>query len=283
MPSPFRPARLSGIADLLRRPGLLRRAALCALAAAALAQPLPAEAQSRRLREAEARLAAPPVDPASIAALTRMGDYLRSLKAFEINAATLVEVVLDNEQKVGIAGTARYRARLPDRLRVDLTAGSHQREIVYDGKTLTVVAPRERYYAQVAARPTIREMLEEAAQRLGVDMPLADLFAWGSSDSQWSAIRESFRVGEAVIGGAPCEHWAFRDRGQDWELCIRTGDQPLPVRIAIVNTRDPARPRFEAILSWTVNPDFADDLFAYAPPDGTTRIEFLTSEMTGAR
>lgn len=283
MPSSFRPEDPFRSAGLLRRRNLFLRVLFGALAAAALALPSPAEAQSRRLREAETRLVAPPVDPASIAALTRMGDYLRSLKAFDINAATLVEVVLDNEQKVGIAGAARYRARLPDRLRVDISAGSHQREIVYDGKTLTVVAPRDRYYAQVAARPTIREMLEEAAQRLGVDMPLADLFAWGMSDSQWNAIRESFRVGEAVIGGAPCEHWAFRDRGQDWELCIRTGDQPLPVRIAIVNTRDPARPRFEAILTWTVNPDFADDLFAYAPPEGTTRIEFLTSEMTGAR
>ncbi|QCI68255.1 DUF2092 domain-containing protein [Phreatobacter stygius] len=270
------------------RTGPLRKAGLCvlavgALAAGAMAVAGPAEAQTRPPRGAEARLITPAVDPASIAALSRMGEYLRSLKAFEINATTLVEVVLDNDQKIGIVGTARYRARLPDRLRVDLAAGSHQREIVYDGKTLMVIAPREHYYAQVDTRPTIKEMLEEAARRLGVDMPLADLFAWGASDAQWNAVRGSFRVGEAIVGGAPCEHWAFRERDQDWELCIRTGDQPLPLRIAIVRTRDPARPRFEAILTWTVNPDLGDGLFAYAPGAGTTRIEFLTSDMTGAR
>jgi hypothetical protein len=261
----------------------LRTTLLCACMAGALASLLAPAAAQRPRRSVEAQATLPAVDPASIAALTRMGDALRGLRSFEIDARTLVEAVLDNDQKIGIAGTARYRARLPDRLRVNLSAGPHQREIVYDGRTLTVAAPRERYYAEVPAKPTIKATLEDAAQRLGIDMPLADLFAWGTSDGQWNSIRESFRVGEITIGGVPCEHWVFRERHQDWELCIRTVDAPLPIRLAITNRQDPALPRFEAILNWTVNEPFADDVFAYTPGPETTRIEFLTPEMAGVR
>ena len=43
---------------------------------------------------------APTIDPDAIAALNKMGTYLRSLKAFQIRAAITTENVLDDGQKV---------------------------------------------------------------------------------------------------------------------------------------------------------------------------------------
>src|SRR5262249_47888826 len=54
--------------------------------------------------------AAPPdLDPASVAALKRMGDHLAALRSFEIVASISFEYVFDNEQKLLIGGTVRHR------------------------------------------------------------------------------------------------------------------------------------------------------------------------------
>jgi hypothetical protein len=220
--------------------------------------------------------ATPPVlDPAAVAALRRMGQHLMTLRSFEIQTTISMEYVLENDQKVLIGGTSRYRVRRPDRLRVDLTTDVLDRIFQYDGKQLVVTAPKEKYFARLDAKPTVRETLAWVAQTFGVEVPLADLFDWGTPQADESELREGFRVGMARIGGIECEHWAFRGEDVDWEIWIRTGDKPLPLKLSIVTTDDPARPRYEAVLSWTEAVEFADDIFVDAPTADAKRIEFL--------
>ncbi|HCZ14686.1 MAG TPA: hypothetical protein DHV85_08815, partial [Candidatus Accumulibacter sp.] len=47
----------------------------------------------------------------------------------------------------------------------------------YDGKTLTLYGKLENYYASVKAPGTIREMLDFAETKYGLEWPLADLLA----------------------------------------------------------------------------------------------------------
>ena len=62
-----------------------------------------------------------------------MGQQLASLRSFEIEAAVSIEYVLDNNQKILIGGTSRYRVRRPDRLRIDLSTDVLDRIFQYDG------------------------------------------------------------------------------------------------------------------------------------------------------
>lgn len=78
----------------------------------------------------------PALEPASVAALERMGDYLVKLSAFEITAAISFEYVFDNDQKILIGGTVRHRVRRPDRVRIDLTTDVLDRIYQYDGRSL---------------------------------------------------------------------------------------------------------------------------------------------------
>lgn len=257
-------------------------AAVLAAAAGALAS-LPVEA-SPDLLQAQApptKAAQRPggsaqtVDPAALAALRRMGDHLASLRSFEIRAAFTIEYVLDNDQKVLIGGTSRYRVRRPDRLRIDMTSDVLDRIFQYDGNQFVVTAPSENYFARLAAKPSIRETLAWLAQSFGVEVPLADLFEWGTPEAPKSDIREAFRVGKARVNDTMSEHWAFREAGVDWEVWIRAGDVPLPLKLSIVTTADRARPRYEVVLSWTDAVEFPDDIFVHTPAAGATRIEFL--------
>jgi len=251
------------------------------LAAAADAIAAPAAVAAPDVQQAQAPAGAAPagiqpvLDPASVEALKRMGDHLVTLRSFEITASITFEYVLENEQKILIGGTARHRVRRPDRLRVDLATDVLDRVFQYDGRTLTVTAPREGYFARLDAKPSIKETLSWAAQTFGVEMPLADLFDWGTPDAPHANVREGFHAGKARIAGTECDHWAFRGEGHDWEVWIRTGDKPLPLKLSIVNTTDPAQPRYEAILTWSESVDFPDDIFVHAVPAGAKRIEFL--------
>jgi hypothetical protein len=56
------------------------------------------------------------IDPDAMSALTRMGTYLRSLKAFQVEAVTSSEDVLEDGQKVQTSGVTHLLARMPDRL-----------------------------------------------------------------------------------------------------------------------------------------------------------------------
>jgi hypothetical protein len=245
------------------------------LCAAALAVTRAARAQASPAQPQPSATKPPVLTPESIAALKRMGQQLASLRTFEIAATISIEYVLDNNQKILIAGTSRYRVRRPDRLRIDLSTDVLERVFQYDGKDLVVTAPQEKFFARVEAKSTVRETLAWAAQTFGVEVPLADLFDWGTTDAPEDEIREGFSVGKARVGGVECEHWAFRQADADWEIWIRSGDAPLPLKLSIVNTADPALPRYEAVLSWTESSDFPEAIFIDPPVPDAKRIEFL--------
>ena len=260
------------------RPGLLARALMAGWFAVALgaASPPLALAQTPPAQPP----AAPPADdrqvePEAIAALKRMGQYLVSLQSFEINATISIEYVLDDNQKILVGGSSRYRVRRPDRLRIDLVTDNLDRIFQYDGKQLVVTAPKEKFYARLDAKPTVRETLAWAAQTFGIEIPLADLFDWGAPEASADDIREGFHVGKARLNGIECDHWAFREDGTDWELWIRTGDVPQPLKLSIVNTTDAALPRYVAEITWTERATFADDIFVQMPVPDAKQIEYL--------
>lgn len=169
---------------------------------------------------------APAVDPAALAALDKMGAFLRTVTTFEVKSKTLVDVVLDSGQKLQFDGTAHLRVRRPDRLWAEVATDRKVREFFYDGKTFTVYGPRNKLYATVPAPATLREVVATVEERYGLVLPLADLFRWGTDPLQRDAIREAIEVGPARVGDEPCDQYAFRQEGVDWQVWIQGGTPP---------------------------------------------------------
>src|SRR5277367_3702872 len=120
------------------------------------------------------------VDPDAMAALDKMGAELRSHQTFALKADTTNEDVLGDGQKLQYQSTVDMQARRPDRFRIEINSDLRNRAIYYDGKTVTVFSPRLGYYASFDAPPTIRETLQQASAKYGVEIPLSDMFAWGT-------------------------------------------------------------------------------------------------------
>jgi len=63
------------------------------------------------------------VDPAAVKKLEKMGGYLRTLKAFQVQSVTSRDSVLEDGQKIAFGGTVDMLVqRRPDRLRAEVTS-----------------------------------------------------------------------------------------------------------------------------------------------------------------
>lgn len=224
---------------------------------------------------------APTIDTSAVNALKRMGTYLRTLNAFQIEADVTTEEVLRDGQKVQLENHVQLVASRPNRLRVEVSSDRKERLFVFDGKQFTLFAPRQKFYSTIDAPPTIVELATLLEDKYDVDLPLVDLFRWGTSDEQIRAIRAAKNIGPSTIDDITCQHYAFRQDGLDWQVWIQNGAYPLPLRIVLTTLTDEARPQHRAQYSWNLAPSFNEAAFAVQPPDDFKKIAM--AEVASAR
>jgi hypothetical protein len=215
----------------------------------------------------------PNVDPDAMAALELMGAALRARNTFVMNADVTDEDVLDSGEKLQFAGTIEVRARRPDRFKLSIISDIKDRQIYYDGKQVTVYAPRLGVYGQFTAPATIAQTLRAARERYDIELPLADLFTWGTDNSAASKLTSGFLVRPETVQGRACNHYAFRQENVDWQIWIAAEGPQLPCKLVITNTADESRPQYTAVMRWTFPNTLADDVFAFRPPSiGANKI-----------
>ena len=207
-----------------------------------------------------------------------MSAYLRTLTSFEVGAATLREEVDDAGQKLQFTGSTDYKVRRPNGFVIEIAEDRRVRDIYYDGKSLTLFAPRMGYYTTLAAPPTIAQTLDDAASKYQITLPLEDLFRWGQGDDGAEVLTSAYHVGYAKIAGQDADQFAFRQPGVDWQIWIARGDKPLPLRVVVTSTSDPVRPQFEADLTWNTAPQFADATFTFQPPSDAKAIGIASNQ-----
>ena len=210
--------------------------------------------------------------PEALAALDRMGAALRSHQAVNVHSEVTVEDVLTSGQKLQYGGTVDIVARRPNQIRMSQKLGTNERVLYFDGKNLTVASPGLGYYATAQSPGTIKDMLTIAQDRYGLEVPLADLFAWGSDATMAAKLTSAMDAGEEMIGGQMCDHYAMRQQGLDWQVWIRQGQDALPCKLVLTKLSDPAMPQFSAVYSWSDQPPPEGDAYTYTPPPGAKPI-----------
>ncbi len=229
---------------------------------------------------ARAQAAAPPpstsstaVDPAAIQALKDMGAYLQGLKRFRVSTELTGERVLADGQKLQHTASAVIDVARPNRLRARMSSARSVRELFYDGRQATLYSPAQKYYSTVEFSGSLAELVDRLEQRYGVEVPLADLFLWGTAAAPADGIESAMNAGQDFIGGDLCDHFAFRQGKLDWQIWIEAGGKPLPRRLVITNRADEARPQSVSLIEWQPKPGLADSVFTFFPPKGSQSVE----------
>jgi hypothetical protein len=216
-----------------------------------------------------------PVDPAAIQALKKMGAHLQSLKRFSVSIDLTGERVLEDGQKLQHTAYAQLDVDRPHQIRAVMRSVRTEREIFYDGKTVALYVPQQKYYSTVAFDGTIAALIGRLNERYGIEFPLGDLFIWGTPDAPVDQFESAMFAGQDYIGSDVTDHFAFRQKDIDWQLWMTTGDKPLPRKLVITRRDDDARPQSVSIIDWTLSPTFKDSVFSFRPPAGAKKIEIV--------
>jgi len=128
----------------------------------------------------------------------------------------------------------------------------------------------------VAAPDTLEGMLDFARTKLDIVAPAGDMIYKNAYDILMDGVTDGLVIGKAVIEGVRCDHLAFRAPEVDLQIWIQEGAQPLP-RKFVITTRDlPNAPEYAVtVTKWNLNPKFGAHTFAFRPPAGTAKVDFL--------
>ena len=207
----------------------------------------------------------------------RTNDFMSGLEQFTFEAFVTYGAVQETGQTLHFDMLQRLALRRPDRifwitLHDDGTADSAWLDA---GKFRMIKQPMN-VWGEVNVPPTITEAFDRLVNEYGLDVPLADVLA-GPPAELWlgNDVTSIEYVGEAWVDGFWTDHVAIRRPGADFELWIRQGDEPFPMRMVVVYTEEEGLPSYSArFRRWaTALPEGALPVFT-PPPDGE-RVEIV--------
>ena len=212
----------------------------------------------------------PGADSASqaLAVLQRTCDFLGGLTSFTAVVDATMDRYLETGDKVPVSGLRVIRVQQPDRMAVDLTGTAQDQRMVYADGTLTVVDRRDGRSTSFDLPSRIEDAIPDLQEKRNIQMPFGDLLQRDAFDALSIGVKSAEYVGEVKLGEADCQHAAFSQEDLDWELWVKTGDEPLPMKISVTYKTAPQRPRFTwTCLAWEVNQAQPADAFAVERPE----------------
>jgi len=236
---------------------------LPALIAASAANPLPSSAQS------------PAVEPEAVQVLRRATDYLAGLKRFRAEMDMSIEFIMEG-QKLQYGHRTSVAVQRPNKIRAERVGDLANQVLYYDGTSLTIELPDQKYYATVAAPPTIEEALDVALEKLNLIAPASDLIYTNAFERLTEGLTSAFVVGPASVVGVACDHLAFQNEEVDWQIWIERGKVPLVRKYVITSKKMPQSPQFMVVITkWDMAPNLTDAAFSFVPPENALKIDFL--------
>jgi hypothetical protein len=203
-----------------------------------------------------------------------MSDYVTGQKTISMTFDSDVEVVTWDLQKIQFTNSGQVLLSRPDKLRATRAGGYADVELVFDGKTVTVLGKHINAFAQTDATGTVDQLIDRLRDQHNVAMPGADLLLTRVNDELMSDVIDAKYIGHGVVDGVDCEHLAFRNPDLDWQLWVEIGPRPIPRKYVITNKAVTGAPQYTLrIKEWRGDPLVAADAFVFSPPADAKRVE----------
>src|SRR5215472_8205105 len=205
--------------------------------------------------------------------LRAMSDYLAAQKAISFDYDSNLELVSTQQQKIGLASSGTLTLNRPDKLHVTRTGGFANVEMVFDGKTLTLLGKNANLYAQVEAPGTIDHLVDELRDKYHRPVPAADLLMSDPYNELIPLVTDVKDLGSGVIRGTECDHLAFRTKEVDWQIWIAQGARPYPCRYVVTSPKVAGSPEYSLdIRGWKAGAEVTSDSFKLDIPAGAKQL-----------
>jgi len=207
--------------------------------------------------------------------LKAMSDYLTAQKSISLSFDSDIEVLTPELQKIQFTSSGQALLNRPDKLRVTRTGGYTDVELVFDGKTATLLGKHVNAYAQVEAPGTVDQLIDRIRDESNVSMPGADLLLARVYDELTTDVIDAKHVGQGVIDGVECDHLAFRGPETDWQIWVETGARPIPRKYVITSKTMTGAPQYTVrVKEWKTDAPASADAFVFKPPADAKKVEF---------
>jgi hypothetical protein len=198
-----------------------------------------------------------------------MTDYLAGLHSFTVRTGVSDEVSLKTGEKIALMSNAEISVQRPNRLRSMQLGSQGGLGLWYDGQHMTVACKGAGSFQTISAPPTIDGAIDEMRKQLDIDAPGADLLYSRPYDILTEQVVSARFIGLETVDGVPANHIAARGEQIDWQLWIKDGPQPLPLRYVITTKDAPGHPQFSVQMSgWNTQPNLPTSTFEFQPPAG---------------
>ena len=218
------------------------------------------------------------IDPKADAELHRMSDYLAGLKTFRVETSTVDETKVNKDgQKIQTLADSKVAIRRPGEMRIDRVSPNGRVVFRDDGKQFSVVNADKNIYATAPAPAKLDQAADDARTQLQVDAPGVDLLASNPYDALTDGATEGHYVGLVPMGGGMMAHHVAvtRNNGISYQIWIKDGPQPLPLRYVVTDKDKQGSPQFTIELrNWQPNAQVPDASFAFTPPAGAKKVAF---------
>src|SRR5262245_6426871 len=206
--------------------------------------------------------------------LKAMSDYLAAQPAISFGFDTVFEVVTKEHQKLALASSGTIQLRRPDKIRATRAGGFVNVELVFDGKTLTLLGKNANRYTQVEVPGTLDQLIDALRDTYHRPLPGADLLLSNVYEQLMAEVIEVQDLGSGVIGGTECDHLAFRTKEVDWQLWIAHGARPYPCRYVITSKQVEQGPQYSIQLrDWQSGSEVAAGPFRFTNATNATKID----------
>jgi hypothetical protein len=203
-----------------------------------------------------------------------MSDYLGGQRAFSLSAEASTDMLLQDGRKVQLTGTSQITVDRKKGLHVERQGPHGKTTLIYDGKAVSIFSERDGVYLSLPAEGGIDTALDEVRAVLGTELAGgADLLYSNAYDGLMLNVQSGHYMGKAWVGGVLADHLSYRADDIDWQLWVRSGDAPVPVKYVITSKWITAAPQFSVqIADFTPLTEAPADAFTFAPPKGAKQI-----------
>lgn len=214
--------------------------------------------------------------------LRSMSTFLGGTKSFSVAADIGNEIISREGEKLQLNSYATLVLQRPSGFYFHRQGRFADVEAFFDGKKVSLLGKSRGIYVERAVTGSTDDAFDAITSHIGVDLPGVDLLVSDPYAVLSPGVTSSGYHGTDFVQGFECHHLSFREDDVDWQLWVRTGDEPLPMKYVITTKWLTGAPQYSVQLSnWNLAPVVAADRFVFVAPKGATKLDALAVDEAG--
>lgn len=206
--------------------------------------------------------------------LKAMSDYMTSQKAISFDFDATLEVITNDNQKLALASSGAITLNRPGKIRATRAGGHADIEMLFDGKTLTLIGKNVNAYTQIDVPGTVDNLVDVLQNEYDRPLPAADLLLLNVYNALMAGVIDVKDLGSGVIGGIECDYLAFRNKEVDWQIWIAQGSKPYPCKYVVTSKDVPHSPQYSIqVRNWKTGSAVAADDFSFKNSTGAQKVD----------